>query len=185
MVAWNGNGTGDADGVFAQAFLPAFVVDTVNDVVDGTTSSISALLSNKGADGFISLREAIIATNNTAGADTIVLSSGTYTLSITGTLEDLAATGDLDITDDVTITGAGNRLTFIDGGAIDRVFEVHSGTVTFTDVTIQNGLTAGAEDGAGIAIAVGADLTIDTVQIRNNQTPLVPGMAGVFTTRAR
>jgi len=41
------------------------VVDTTNDVADGTTTSISALVNNKGADGKISLREAIIAANNT------------------------------------------------------------------------------------------------------------------------
>ncbi|MFT7639111.1 MAG: parallel beta-helix repeat protein, partial [Pirellulaceae bacterium] len=42
------------------------VVDTTNDAADGDTSSIDALLGNKGADGFVSLREAIIAANNTA-----------------------------------------------------------------------------------------------------------------------
>ncbi len=41
------------------------VVDTALDILDGDTSSISALLADKGADGFISLREAILATNNT------------------------------------------------------------------------------------------------------------------------
>ena len=41
------------------------VVDTANDVSDGTTTSIAALLANKGADGKISLREAITAANNT------------------------------------------------------------------------------------------------------------------------
>ena len=38
------------------------------DTLDGDTSSISALLADKGTDGFISLREAIIATNNTTNA---------------------------------------------------------------------------------------------------------------------
>ena len=47
------------------------VVDTTSDRADGDTSSITALLANKGADGFISLREAITAANNTAGTDTI------------------------------------------------------------------------------------------------------------------
>jgi hypothetical protein len=41
-------------------------VTTGSDISDGDTSSIAALLSNKGADGQISLREAILATNNTA-----------------------------------------------------------------------------------------------------------------------
>ena len=41
-------------------------VDTTSDNLDGDTSSIAALYANKGADGAISLREAITAANNTA-----------------------------------------------------------------------------------------------------------------------
>ena len=49
------------------------VVDTANDVSDGNTTSIAALLAGKGADGKISLREAITAANNTLdGAGGIV-----------------------------------------------------------------------------------------------------------------
>ena len=47
------------------------VVTTTADTVDGTTTSIAALIADVGADGRISLREAIQATNATAGTDTI------------------------------------------------------------------------------------------------------------------
>jgi len=47
------------------------VVDSTTDVVDGTTTSIGDLQASPGADGVISLREAITAANNTTGADTI------------------------------------------------------------------------------------------------------------------
>ncbi|GAB5442642.1 MAG: hypothetical protein Fues2KO_29910 [Fuerstiella sp.] len=47
-------------------FEGVFVVDTTADVLDGDVSSGAALLANKGADGKISLREAIAAANNTA-----------------------------------------------------------------------------------------------------------------------
>jgi parallel beta-helix repeat protein len=47
------------------------VVDTTSDNLDGDTSSIAALLSNRGVDGFISLREAIQAANNTVNDPTI------------------------------------------------------------------------------------------------------------------
>jgi hypothetical protein len=46
-------------------------VNTTSDVADGDTSSIAALIANPGPDGKISLREAITAANNTAGADQI------------------------------------------------------------------------------------------------------------------
>ena len=55
-------------GIAIATFGPVtstLVVDTISDVVDGTTSTISTLLVDKGPDGFISLREAILATNNT------------------------------------------------------------------------------------------------------------------------
>ncbi len=50
------------------------VVDTASDLADGDTSSIDALLMNRGADGYISLREAILAANgspNSGGPDRI------------------------------------------------------------------------------------------------------------------
>src|SRR5438128_1826641 len=54
-------------------WLPSAVMVTTNlDLVDApNTSSIPALMANPGADGKISLREAVLASNNTAGADSI------------------------------------------------------------------------------------------------------------------
>jgi hypothetical protein len=46
-------------------------VDSTTDVNDGDTSSISALIADPGLDDVISLREAIVAANNTSDADTI------------------------------------------------------------------------------------------------------------------
>ncbi|MCA9071840.1 MAG: DUF4347 domain-containing protein, partial [Planctomycetaceae bacterium] len=45
------------------------LVTTTADTADGDTSSITALLADRGADGKISLREAILATNNTSNVD--------------------------------------------------------------------------------------------------------------------
>src|SRR6185295_18239494 len=63
-------------------------VDTTTDVLDGNTNSIALLIANKGADGKISLREAIMAANNTAGADTVLFSA-----AINGTPITLTRTG--------------------------------------------------------------------------------------------
>jgi hypothetical protein len=52
-----------------RRLLATVTVTTVSDVSDGTTTSIAALLTAPGADGFISLREAITAANNTANVD--------------------------------------------------------------------------------------------------------------------
>lgn len=57
--------------VIASKAAEIVVVDSTSDIVDGGTTSISDLNANPGADGVISLREAITAANNTAGADTV------------------------------------------------------------------------------------------------------------------
>jgi parallel beta-helix repeat protein len=48
----------------------SITVDTTADVADGDTSSITALINDRGLDGKISLREAITAANNTANSGT-------------------------------------------------------------------------------------------------------------------
>ena len=97
--------------------LATFTVTTSDDVIDET-------------DGQLSLREAIIAANNTSGADQIVVGEGTFSLALSGADEDLAATGDLDITEDVTIVGLDQLTTIIDANGLDRVFDVQSGDLT-------------------------------------------------------
>src|ERR1017187_8246286 len=65
-------------------------------------------------------REAVIKANANAGADTIMLPAGTITLTITGQGEGLAATGDVDVTDSLTIIGtvsSGIPTSIITGGA--------------------------------------------------------------------
>jgi len=57
--------------------------------------------------------------------------------------EDAAATGDLDIIYDLTVVGADQATTIIDGGQLDRVFHIHPGAmVSISGVTITNGRTA-------------------------------------------
>ena len=66
-----------------------------------------------------SLREAITAANAAAGADSITVLAGTYTLTIAnagGVNEDNNATGDLDINGDLIINGAAAGTTIIQAG---------------------------------------------------------------------
>ncbi len=53
----------------APSEIPGLIVRTTSDIVDGDTTSIDALLADRGMDGVISLREAITAANNTANGD--------------------------------------------------------------------------------------------------------------------
>ncbi len=88
-------------------------------------------------DGVCSLREAITAANTDtssggtagecaagSGDDTITLPLGTYTLAISGSGEDNNANGDLDVLTNISFGGAGVGATTINGGAIERVFDV-------------------------------------------------------------
>lgn len=149
--------------------LGVITVNTTADVVGGNTSSIAALLGSAGADGFISLREAILATNNTAGADTIFLPTGTFTFTIGGQGEDAGSMGDLDITDSLTIIGAEAGSSTVDANGLDRVFHVQPGiTTTISDVTLRGGTLPANDWGAGVLIDNGASLNLSRVVITGN-----------------
>jgi len=133
------------------------------------------------SDGDCALREAIQAANTDSavdacpagsGADTIVVPAGTYTLSVAGAGEDANATGDLDITADLTINGAGAATTVIDAADLDRVIEIGLGvTAEISGLTMQNG-SAGAAGG----IHNGGSLTISNSVVRDNTA--TPGHGG-------
>lgn len=144
-----------------RAMAANFTVNSLADAVDAMPGDGQCAA----ADSTCTLRAAIQEANALPGADSIGLPSGTYVLSIAGSNEDAAATGDLDITDDLTINGSGAGGTIIDAGSIDRVFDILSGVnVSISLVTIQKGNTSAA--GGGIRNA--GNLTLTNVTVRNN-----------------
>lgn len=98
-----------------------------------------------------SLREAIIAANNYGYGAIVWLANGTYSLTITGTGENFAAKGDLDITSNIRIKGSGYDTTIIEANSIDRVFDVYS-PASIEDLTIIEGVAPGVENGGGIRV---------------------------------
>jgi CSLREA domain-containing protein len=122
--------------------------------------------------GGCSLREAISAANADAPADTILLFPATYTLTLTGANEDGNATGDLDITRQLAITGSvtNARNTIIQAGTtstngIDRVLHASSnGNLTLSGVTVRYGQIN--DDGGGIK--TDRNLTLTNVAITEN-----------------
>jgi hypothetical protein len=111
-----------------------------------------------------SLRDCISAANATSGA-TITVPAGTYTLTLAGSGENANATGDLDLLQPMTITGAGADLTILDGNGIDRVFDVRAaGAVALSNLTIRNGNPGAGNDGGGIATGTAA-LTLTNVTV--------------------
>lgn len=162
--------------------------------VDRTDDSASAKACTASAND-CSLRGAIINSNASDGADTINLPAGTYVLSIAGADEEEAATGDLDITDDLTINGAGAKTTIVDGGAIDRVLHIQpirtafiSHTITINDLTVTNGLAPAGLDftagyGGGLWINDNENITLNRLIIRDNHvSDATAGGGGIYLT---
>lgn len=146
-----------------------------------------------------SLREAIQAANTdaafggceagAAGSDTIVLTTGIYTLTIDGAGEDLNATGDLDIRDAVIIRGNDSTIQACDqerdstppinlnsacpgNGIEERVFHVVNpslaGDIILRDMVIERGRSG---RGGGVLmspIPSGRDVQLTGVTIREN-----------------
>jgi CSLREA domain-containing protein len=155
------------------AWAATFTVDSNADEVDASPGDGSC----SSATGRCTLRAAIQEANTLAGADTINLPAGTYTLTIAGTGEAAATTGDLDIIEDLTLTGAGANATIVDGGALDRVFDLQGGgPANISDITIQNGNVAGiGEDGGGIRCD--GVLTVLNVTVKGNSAKNGGGVA--------
>ena len=151
----------------AAAALPAhaavYIVTKTADTADGACNSDC------------SLREAILAANANPGPDFILLGPGTYTLTRAGAGEDLGSIGDLDIRDDVFIVGASAERTIIDGGQIDRVFDVLAEVrAQIVGVTIRNGKVAGP--GGGVRNAGNLELSRSIVS--GNTATTAAGFGG-------
>ena len=141
-----------------------FTVTTTTDAVDAAPGDGTCAT----AAGDCSLRAAMQEANAAAGADLITVPAGVYRLTIVGTLEDEGLTGDIDITDDVVIEGAGAEGTRLDAARIDRYFHTPSVnvavSVTLRSLTIENGM---AITGGGIRVGNGS-LTIEDAALINN-----------------
>lgn len=112
----------------------------------------------------VSLRSALQSANSHQGNDFIYLPAGDFNLTRHGMYEDYAATGDLDVRDNVTIIGQGPWQTIIDARDIDRVFQVLPGvSLVLRDLTVTNG-----DDSFGAGIYNEGRLTLDTVHVTNN-----------------
>lgn len=148
---------------------------TVNSTADKPDANIyDNVCQTSSATPECTLRAAVMQANQHAGTETININQGTYNL--TGSPDGdnpNAATGDLDITADVTIQGAGRGLTYIDGQGKDRIFDLQSGTnVSLSSMTVRNGYLS---SGVGSAIrALGNKVTLYylIVEKNNGSTPI-------------
>lgn len=121
------------------------------------------------------LREAVIQGNSHIGGDKIVLRSGkTYKLHRPGTGDDTSGSGDLDINlDPMTIRSSSkSKPAIIDGGGIDRVFDVGPNTpasARFELLRIQGGV-------GGIQVNGGTAKIVKTTVSHNKTTSFGGGL---------
>jgi CSLREA domain-containing protein len=155
----------------------------VNSTADTADADVGAPACADG-HGKCTLRAAIMQANFHPGADTITIPAGTFKLTRKGD-DDGAVLGDLDITDSVTLKGAGSTKTIIDGNGTvthDRVLQVLASAkdTTLTGLTIRNGQRlATFDEGGGLLWngGGGGQLTLENVIVERNKAYYAGGLA--------
>ena len=110
-------------------------------------------------DGPGSLRAAIVLANANLGPDTI-------SFTVTGTIT--ITTGELVVSDTLSINGPGARSLTIDGNLNGRIFQVQANTtdLSLSGLTLTRGLTNG---NGGAILNTGGNLSLSFVRITGNQ----------------
>lgn len=98
------------------------------------------------------------AVDKAVDGDTIEIAAGTYNEH------------DIEVYEELTLTGAGAESTIVDAGGNGRLF--HAGTtVTISNLTMQNGLTSAGnafDEGGGAVLFTGDSLTLQNVILIDN-----------------
>ncbi len=149
----------------STAAAETFNVIATADVVEPCTGTVCP-----------SIRAALAAAKDSAGADTIAVPGGDYPLS----------EGVLAVDSPVTVRGAGARLTtiFADAARQDRVFDVSSGvTAQFTGLTMRGG-TAWSANGffGGNLRNNGGDVLLDHVRVTDGSAESGGGISNAAGT---
>jgi hypothetical protein len=98
--------------------------------------AVPLLVYNTNDAGAGSLRQAITDNKNLGGGNTIVFSN-----TVNGAI--LLTTGELLISNNVTILGPGANVLAVSGNGVSRVFHITNSVVTLAGLTLSNGLAAG------------------------------------------
>jgi CSLREA domain-containing protein len=144
-----------------------------------TTIVVNSFEDKVNNDGMCTLREAILAANKDSAsgrrsgeclagsaADVVTVPAGVYILTRTDSgKEDSGATGDLDITADLTLIGSGKVTISAPPGFSDRIFHILKGKVSLYGLTVSGGNVAG--DGGGIFNA--GSLTLEKATLTGNR----------------
>ncbi|WP_433379244.1 choice-of-anchor Q domain-containing protein [Actinoplanes sp. CA-142083] len=148
----------------ARCDIGAFERQTDSYVVNSPVDAVDAQPGNGICETAVptqcTLRAAVMEANARPGPDQIRVGPARIPLIITGAGEDAAATGDLDVTDDLTVIGGGHAATVIGGVGRrlgDRVWHALGHTrpgvsVMLEGLTIENGNPPTTEDGGNVLV---------------------------------
>jgi CSLREA domain-containing protein len=147
----------------ATAPPESFLVTKTADTADGS------------CDSDCSLREAVIAANAAPGHQTIHVGGGVYALTMPGTGEDSSASGDLDITSDVSIIALFGTAE-ISGSGQFRVLDALAGAnLTVSNVWITNGLEESGSAGGGLRVEATASVNLSDCEVGANSSAGLTG----------
>lgn len=127
--------------------------------------------------GTVTLRSAIAAANTAGGANVVNVPAGLGPYSLTlGALTTTNASNNI-----LVVQGTGGSAV-IDAGGLSGVFRLTGGTVTLSNLTIQNGSAPspnpgsnGICSGGGIFIGGSTTVNVNSSVVTNNQTPNASG----------
>ncbi|MBZ0113300.1 MAG: right-handed parallel beta-helix repeat-containing protein [Thermoanaerobaculia bacterium] len=163
-------------GAVSVADAALFIVNETLDNVDATPGNGVCAVP---FSGNCSLRAAVQEANAWPGKDFIQLPAGYFQLTRQGVGEDFAATGDLDILEEVVIFGAGWEKTVVSGGFIDRVFDVAAvGLVELYYLQVRYG----SVDDLGGGIRAEGNLLLEGVSLFGNLAHGGVGLENAGTT---
>ena len=146
-------------GVVAPAMAETFVVDTSADLA-GTTCPQSAC----------SIRRAIVAASQVSGSSNLILiPQGEFHLD--------PGLGPLQITSEVSIAGAGARLSVIYAGSGSRVFQIAGTSASISHLTVRDGSATPTDPHGGNIKAQSSAVILDHVRVTSGSALSGGGVA--------
>src|SRR6516225_5138070 len=150
--------------------LPIVLVSLCGAASPGLAATFTVV--NLADSGQGSLRQAVLDANASPGANTVTVADG-----LTGTI--VLTSGQMSITNDLTITGPGAALFAVDGNQQSRIFSISAGaTVAIAGLTLTNGLATGAPARGGAILNSGGTLSLTQVTVVGNRAVGSPGAIG-------
>ena len=158
-----------------SALQSELVVDATIDDVDAKPGDGACATARRDC----TLRAALQEANALPGRQTVVIPPGVFRLTRPGAFEDAGDSGDLDVTGDVDLRGAGVTTTMIVAVALDRVLDIgprtRTLTATISNVTLRGGAAPNEvllenTGGGGVRIGNASQVSIQDSVITENTT---------------